>query len=295
MQPNRAACYDFQKDYPKLVFRLLLTSGPVSADYLFCPCRYENARVSHKDRAAVHSSWECLDNKVRKRQTLVITDHIDERSAGMQAYQKEFIELAREYEVLKFGEFTLKSGRVSPYFFNAGVFDSGRALAALGRCYANRIVESGIEFDVLLGPAYKGIPLAAATAVALANDHGMDLPFAYNRKEAKTHGEGGTLVGAPLTGRVLIIDDVITAGTAVREVIAMIESAGAELAGVAIGLNRQERGAGELSAIQELEKLYSIPVLSIIDMGHIITFLEQTGGSAEALEKMKEYRIHYGV
>ncbi len=148
---------------------------------------------------------------------------------------------------------------------------------------------------MLLGPAYKGIPLAAATAVALANDHGTDLPFAYNRKEAKTHGEGGTLVGAPLTGRVLIIDDVITAGTAVREVIAMIESAGAELAGVAIGLNRQERGAGELSAIQELEKLYSIPVLSIIDMGHIITFLEQTGGSAEALEKMKEYRIRYGV
>lgn len=213
----------------------------------------------------------------------------------MQVYQTEFIELAKEYEVLKFGEYTLKSGRISPYFFNAGAFDSGRALAALGRCYANRIAESGIEFDVLLGPAYKGIPLAAATAVALANDHGMDVPFAYNRKEVKSHGEGGMLVGAPLIGRVLVIDDVITAGTAVREVIAMIEGAGAELAGVAIGLNRQERGEGELSAIQELEKAYSIPVLSIIDMGHIIAYLEKTGGSGDALVKMKEYRTRYGV
>lgn len=213
----------------------------------------------------------------------------------MQAYQMEFIELAKEYEVLKFGEFTLKSGRTSPYFFNAGAFDSGRALAALGRCYANRIAASGIEFDVLLGPAYKGIPLATATSVALANDHGMDVPFAYNRKEVKAHGEGGMLVGAPLKGRVLVIDDVITAGTAVREVIAMIEGAGARLAGVAIGLNRQERGEGELSAIQELEKTYEVPVLSIIDMSHIIAYLEQTGESAEALEKMKEYRNRYGV
>ena len=213
----------------------------------------------------------------------------------MQAYQTEFIELAKEYQVLKFGEFTLKSGRISPYFFNAGAFDSGRALAALGRCYANRIAESGIEFDVLLGPAYKGIPLATATSVALANDHGMDVPFAYNRKEAKSHGEGGMLVGAPLKGRVLVIDDVITAGTAVREVIAMIEGAGAQLAGVAIGLNRQERGEGELSAIQELEQAYDVPVLSIIDMAHLITYLEQTGDSADALEKMKEYRNRYGV
>ena len=213
----------------------------------------------------------------------------------MQAYQTEFIELAKEYQVLKFGEFTLKSGRISPYFFNAGAFDSGRALAALGRCYANRIAESDIEFDVLLGPAYKGIPLATATSVALANDHGMDVPFAYNRKEAKSHGEGGMLVGAPLKGRVLVIDDVITAGTAVREVIAMIEGAGAQLAGVAIGLNRQERGEGELSAIQELEQAYDVPVLSIIDMAHLITYLEQTGDSADALEKMKEYRNRYGV
>jgi orotate phosphoribosyltransferase len=213
----------------------------------------------------------------------------------MRAYQREFIELARDYNVLKFGEFTLKSGRTSPYFFNAGAFSSGRALAALGRCYARRIVESGLEFDLLLGPAYKGIPLAAATAVALADEHGRDLPFAYNRKEAKTHGEGGNLVGAPLVGRVLVIDDVITAGTAVREVITLIEGAGARLAGVAIGLNRQERGAGERSAIQEVEQDYGVPVLSIIDMSHIIEFLEAQGGEEEALAAMRTYREQYGV
>jgi orotate phosphoribosyltransferase len=211
----------------------------------------------------------------------------------MQAYQTEFIELARHCEVLKFGEYTLKSGRISPYFFNAGAFDSGRALAALGRCYAQRIVESGVEFDVLLGPAYKGIPLAAATAVALADQHGLDVPFAYNRKEAKTHGEGGTLVGAPLVGRVLVIDDVITAGTAVREVIDMISQAGARLAGVAIGLNRQERGEGQLSAIQELEQAYEVPVLSIIDMSHIIDYLAAQGH--EAVPGMMAYRERYGV
>ena len=214
----------------------------------------------------------------------------------MKAYQTEFIELAREYNVLKFGEFTLKSGRTSPYFFNAGAFASGRALAALGRCYARRIVESGIEFDVLLGPAYKGIPLAAVTAVALADEHGMDVPFAYNRKEAKTHGEGGVLVGAPLAGRVLVIDDVITAGTAVREVIAMIEAAGATLAGVAIGLNRQERGEGSLSAIQELEQAYGITVVSIIEMSHIIDYLRNTdAGNEHALTAMLRYREQYGV
>lgn len=214
----------------------------------------------------------------------------------MQAYQEQFIELARKYEVLKFGEFTLKSGRVSPYFFNAGAFSSGAALAELGRCYARRIVDSGLEFDVLLGPAYKGIPLASATAVALADEHGRDVPFAYNRKEAKAHGEGGVLVGAPLEGRVLVIDDVITAGTAVREVIAMIEGAGARLAGVAIGLNRQERGEGDLSAIQEIERAYGVPVLSIIDMSHIIDYLESAEGSdTSALAAMKDYRSRYGV
>jgi orotate phosphoribosyltransferase len=214
----------------------------------------------------------------------------------MEPYQIEFINLARQYDVLKFGEFTLKSGRISPYFFNAGAFSSGRALATLGRCFARRIVDSGVQFDVLLGPAYKGIPLGTATAVALADHHGMDIPFAYNRKEAKSHGEGGSLVGAPLAGRVLVIDDVITAGTAVREVIAMITDAGAELAGVAVGLNRQERGEGEHSAIQELEQAYSVPVLSIIDMAHIIAYLETTeSDSAEALENMRKYRDSYGV
>lgn len=214
----------------------------------------------------------------------------------MQPYQIEFIQLARHYDVLKFGEFTLKSGRISPYFFNAGAFACGEALATLGRCYARRIVDSGLEFDVLLGPAYKGIPLATATAVALADLHGRNVPFAYNRKEAKTHGEGGSLVGAPLQGRVLVIDDVITAGTAVREVIALIEGAGASLAGVVVGLNRQERGEGERSAIQEVEQDYGVPVLSIIDMGHIITYLEADDDSSkDVLEGMKEYRNRYGV
>lgn len=211
----------------------------------------------------------------------------------MQGYQTEFIELARRCEVLKFGEFTLKSGRVSPYFFNAGAFSSGAALAVLGRCYAQCIVDSGVEFDVLLGPAYKGIPLASATAVALADHHGRDVAFAYNRKEVKAHGEGGMLVGAPLRGRVLVIDDVITAGTAVREVIAMIQAAGAELAGVVIGLDRQERGTGEMSAVQEVEQSQAVPVLSIINMGHIITYLESTDQGP--LAAMLEYRERYGV
>ena len=211
----------------------------------------------------------------------------------MQGYQTEFIELARRCDVLKFGEFTLKSGRVSPYFFNAGAFSSGAALAVLGRCYAQCIVGSGVEFDVLLGPAYKGIPLASATAVALADHHGRDVAFAYNRKEVKAHGEGGTLVGAPLRGGVLVIDDVITAGTAVREVIAMIQAAGAELAGVVIGLDRQERGTGEMSAVQEVEQSQAVPVLSIINMGHIITYLKSTDQGP--LVAMLEYRERYGV
>lgn len=214
----------------------------------------------------------------------------------METYQTAFIELAQRHQVLKFGEFTLKSGRSSPYFFNAGAFDSGGALAALGRCYAQCIVDAGIEFDVLLGPAYKGIPLAAATAIALADHHGRDVPFAYNRKEAKAHGEGGVLVGAPLRGRVLVIDDVITAGTAVREVIEMIVDAGAQLAGVAIGLDRQERGAGDLSAIQEIEATHGIPVISIVSMRHIIDYLEaQQGDHEQSLRDMRAYRDLYGV
>ena len=214
----------------------------------------------------------------------------------MLPYQIEFINLARQHDVLKFGEFTLKSGRISPYFFNAGAFPCGEALAALGRCYARRIVDSGVQFDILLGPAYKGIPLATATAIALADNHDINVPFAYNRKEAKSHGEGGVLVGAPLQGRVLVIDDVITAGTAVREVIAMIEAAGARLAGVAVGLNRQERGEGERSAIQEVEEEYGVPVLSIIDMEHIIAYLEDADvAPTDLLEAMKAYRDRYGV
>ena len=214
----------------------------------------------------------------------------------MKAYQREFIDLARRYTVLRFGDFTLKSGRQSPYFFNAGAFDSGGALAALGRFYAQSIVDSGVAFDVLLGPAYKGIPLAAATAVALADVHGMDVPFAYNRKEAKDHGEGGVLVGAPLKGRVLVIDDVITAGTAVGEVVALIENAGAQLGGVVIGLNRQERGQGERSAIQEIEDRWQVPVVSIIAMQDIIDYLELSSDAPEgSLEAMRKYRTLYGV
>lgn len=214
----------------------------------------------------------------------------------MKPYQRDFIDLARRYNVLRFGSFTLKSGRQSPYFFNAGSFDSGAALAALGRFYAQSIVDAGISFDVLLGPAYKGIPLASVTAVALADDHGMDVPFAYNRKEVKDHGEGGVLVGAPLRGRVLVIDDVITAGTAVAEVVALIEGAGASLGGVAIGLNRQERGQGDRSAIHEIEERWGVPVMSIIDMQHIIDFLEDSDDAPEgALEAMRAYRTDFGV
>ena len=214
----------------------------------------------------------------------------------MKTYQQSFIELAQQVEALKFGEFTLKSGRRSPYFFNAGAFCTGASLARLGRCYASAIVDSGVEFDVMLGPAYKGIPLAASIAVALADEHGRDVPWAYNRKEAKDHGEGGILVGAPLQGKVLVVDDVITAGTAVREVLQIIESGGASCSGVAIGLDRQERGRGELSAIQEIEQEFDLQVVNIIDMLDLIHYLQQ--GSADrvgVLTKMQAYRQQYGV
>jgi len=218
----------------------------------------------------------------------------------MQAYQREFIDLARRCEVLRFGTFTLKSGRQSPYFFNAGAFASGAALGALGRCYAQRIVDAGIAFDVLLGPAYKGIPLATTTAVALADHHGRDLPFAYNRKEVKDHGEGGVLVGAPLQGRVLVIDDVITAGTAVGEVAEMIAGAGAELAGVVIGLDRQERGTGARSAIEEVRERWGVPVFSIITLADLIAYLEDAPNGDDdlpggVLAQMRAYRSDYGV
>jgi len=213
----------------------------------------------------------------------------------MRDYQKAFIEFALSRNVLRFGEFTLKSGRVSPYFFNAGLFNTGSALARLGRYYAEAIVDSGLEFDVLFGPAYKGIPLAATTCVALADHHEQDMPYSFNRKEAKAHGEGGNIVGAPLQGRILIIDDVITAGTAIRESMQLIESAGAKPAGVIIALDRQEKGRGELSAIQEVEQQYNIPVLSIVKLENLITYLEQQPAMQANLTAVQAYREQYGV
>lgn len=213
----------------------------------------------------------------------------------MNNYKTQFIDNALDSGALKFGQFRLKSGRLSPYFFNAGEFYQGKALAALGQCYAAAIVESGIEFDVLFGPAYKGITLAAATSIALAEQHGLDVPYCFNRKEAKSHGEGGTIVGAPLEGRVLIIDDVITAGTAIREVMAMVEQAGAKAAGVVIGVDRKERGNGQSSAIQEVEQQFEIPVVSIIDIDDILTYLEAKADMQELVEQIKEYRKEYGV
>ncbi|MDR9436607.1 MAG: orotate phosphoribosyltransferase [Thiohalophilus sp.] len=213
----------------------------------------------------------------------------------MRDYQQEFIEFALQRDVLRFGEFTLKSGRVSPYFFNAGLFNSGKALARLGRYYAQTIVDSGVQFDVLFGPAYKGIPLAAATAVALAEQHDVDVPYAFNRKEAKAHGEGGNIVGAPLQGKVLIIDDVITAGTAIGEAMEIIEANGATPAGVVIALDRQEKGKGELSAIQEVENNYHIPVHSIIQLELLIEYLSKQTGMEDKLEAVKAYRAQYGI
>lgn len=212
----------------------------------------------------------------------------------MHDYQAAFIDLAVAHNVLCFGEFTLKSGRTSPYFFNAGRFHTGASIASLGRFYAQAIVHSGLGFDVLFGPAYKGIPLATTTAVALSEHHSMDYPVVYNRKEAKDHGEGGILVGAPLSGKVAIIDDVITAGTAVREVIDIIRQEGAEPAAVVIGLDRQERGKGEKSAIQEVEEEYGIPVVSIIKLEHIIEYV-QAKNDPILVKKINEYRQAYGI
>jgi orotate phosphoribosyltransferase len=213
----------------------------------------------------------------------------------MQAYQRDFIRFAIDRGVLRFGEFTLKSGRTSPYFFNAGLFNSGSALAQLGKFYAAAVVESGIPFDVLFGPAYKGIPLAAATAVALADHHNLDLPWCFNRKEAKAHGEGGSLVGAPLTGNVLIIDDVITAGTAIREVMQIIQAQSATAAGVLIALNRQERGNGELSAIQEVERDFGIPVVSIVSLNQVLEYLADDVELKQHLPAVEAYRAQYGI
>jgi orotate phosphoribosyltransferase len=213
----------------------------------------------------------------------------------MQKYQYDFIELAIKHQALSFGEFTLKSGRTSPYFFNAGRFQTGSALAELGRYYAAAIKAANIDFDIVFGPAYKGIPLAATTAIALADTYQQDLPYCYNRKEAKDHGEGGTLVGAPLQGKVLIVDDVITAGTAVREVMSIIKSAGAQAAAVLIGLNRQEKGQSNLSAIQEVEQSFGIPVVSIINLNHIIDYLESQPNQENMVATIRAYRATYGV
>ncbi|MET0225561.1 MAG: orotate phosphoribosyltransferase [Dokdonella sp.] len=209
--------------------------------------------------------------------------------------QRAFLDLAVARNVLRFGEFTLKSGRVSPYFFNAGLFDSGNALAMLGRAYADAATRAGFHYDMLFGPAYKGIVLAAVTAAALAEQHGRDLPFAFNRKEAKDHGEGGLMVGAPLQGRVLIVDDVITAGTAIRESLALIRAAGATPAGVLIALDREERGQGSLSATQELSAEHGLPTIAIARLGDLLAYVADKPELAAYRQKLTDYRARYGV
>lgn len=213
----------------------------------------------------------------------------------MHDYQREFIEFSLEHEVLRFGSFTLKSGRQSPYFFNAGLFNTGARLAGLGRFYAAAIAQSALDFDVMLGPAYKGIPIAAATAVQLAEQFDRDVPWAFNRKLAKDHGEGGLIVGSPLSGRVLIVDDVITAGTAIREVMEIVTAEGALAVGVVVAVDRQERGTGVISAIQEVERDFGVRVVSIISFDLIIEYLETTGLYAEHLESVRSYRAEYGI
>lgn len=213
----------------------------------------------------------------------------------MQQYQQQFIELALACDALRFGEFTLKSGRSSPYFFNAGQFQTGKALAQLGYCYAAALIESGIEFDMLFGPAYKGIPLVSSIAIALAEHFGRDVPWCFNRKEAKDHGEGGLLVGAPLQGKVVIVDDVITAGTAIGEVMQLFAAyPQATAAAVLIGLDRQEKGQGNLSAAQEVSHRFSIPVLRVLGLQDLVVFLQQQTGLAQTLEAIVRYREQYG-
>lgn len=217
----------------------------------------------------------------------------------MKDYQREFIEFALAKQVLRFGEFTLKSGRVSPYFFNAGLFKTGGDLARLGRFYAAALADSNIAFDLIFGPAYKGIPIATTTAVALFDHHDIDAPYCFNRKEAKTHGEGGSLVGAELKGKVMLVDDVITAGTAIRESMEIIKAHNAELSGVLIALDRQEKGQSELSAIQEVERDFDTKVISIVTLGDVITYLEECVAQqpelAESLTSIRIYRENYGI
>ncbi len=214
----------------------------------------------------------------------------------MEAYKTQFLELALELSVLRFGEFELKSGRISPYFFDAGLFNSGYAAAKLGRCYASALAELDIEYDMLFGPAYKGIGLVTLTAAALAEHHDLDVPFAYNRKEAKNHGEGGASIGAPISGRVLILDDVITAGTAIREAIGLIRAAGAEPAGVLVALDREEVGGrNRTSAVSELEENLGIPVRCIVSLTDLVDHLEEDEEFSEHLPSVRAYRHRYGV
>jgi len=213
----------------------------------------------------------------------------------MKTYQQEFLSFALENDVLKFGEYTLKSGRLSPYFFNFGLFQTGSSLAKLGDYYAQAIVDSGLKFDMLFGPAYKGIPLVSVIAATLYEKHGIDYPYAYNRKEAKDHGEGGNIVGAPLEGKVLVVDDVISAGTAIREAADIVKDNGASMAGIAISLDRQERGQGVKSAVQEVEETYDISVLNIINLGNVIQHIEENVDDVNLLQRIKDYRDRYGV
>ena len=212
----------------------------------------------------------------------------------MEQYQKDFVDFTLETGVLKFGEFTLKSGRISPYFFNAGLFNTGSHLSQLGNFYAQAIEASNLQFDVLFGPAYKGIPLAAATAIALNDNFNRNVPYSFNRKEAKDHGEGGSIVGHPLEGDILIIDDVITAGTAIREAQDIINANGANTKGVIVALDRQEKGKGELSAIQEVEQIFGIRVLSIINLSHIIEHLKASKNE-DVVSRIESYRSQYGI
>jgi orotate phosphoribosyltransferase len=218
----------------------------------------------------------------------------------VQDYQQEFLEMALARQALRFGQFTLKSGRVSPYFFNAGLFNDGQTLATLGRCYAGALLHSRLQFDLLFGPAYKGIPLVATTAVAIAQAQLRNVPWAFNRKEAKDHGESGLIVGSALRGRVVIVDDVITAGTAIREAIELIREAGAQAVGVALALDRQERGQTERSAVQEVENLFGLKCVAILTLGELIAALEERAASThsptvEQLAAMRTYRLEYGV
>nr|WP_243888233.1 orotate phosphoribosyltransferase [Shewanella algae] len=217
------------------------------------------------------------------------------RGEIVKAYQREFIEFALERQVLRFGEFTLKSGRKSPYFFNAGLFNTGRDLARLGRFYAAALVDAGIDYDLLFGPAYKGIPIATTTAVALAEHHDLDIPYCFNRKEKKDHGEGGNLVGSELKGKVMLVDDVITAGTAIRESMEIIQANGATLAGVLIALDRQEKGKGELSAIQEVERDFGCQIVAIIKLADLIAYLAEKPGMEQELAAVSDYREQYGI